>query len=88
MVGIAYKDRAENTKAFLAEGGDPFTAVGRDAEGRTGIDFGVYGVPETYVVKGDGTIAAKIVGPLTDDTINRELLPALARAGVPARAKG
>ena len=87
MVGIAYKDRAENTKAFLAEGGDPFKAVGGDAAGRVGIDFGVYGVPETYVIRGDGTITAKIVGPLTDDAVRDELLPALARAGAPARAK-
>ncbi len=88
MVGIAYKDRAESTKAFLGEGGDPFKAVGSDAQGRTGIDFGVYGVPETYVIKGDGTIAAKIVGPLTDDNIRDELMPALARAHGAVPAKG
>ncbi len=80
LVGIAYKDKPENTKTFLGDSGDPFSAVGSDASGRTGIDFGVYGVPETYVVKGDGTIAAKIVGPLTDDNIRGELLPALAKA--------
>lgn len=80
LVGIAYKDRPENTKRFLEENGNPFQAIGADLTGSTGIDFGVYGVPETYVIKGDGTIAAKIVGPLTDENIKNELLPALERA--------
>lgn len=80
VFGIAYKDKPENTRRFLGEGGDPYQAVGADESGRTGIDFGVYGVPETYVVKGDGTIASKIVGPLTDENIKRELMPAIERA--------
>lgn len=80
LVGIAYKDKPENTRRFLADDGDPFKAIGADTTGRTGIDFGVYGVPETYVVDGSGTITAKIVGPLTDDAIRKELLPAVARA--------
>ena len=80
IVGIAYKDKPENTRRFLGDDGDPYQAVGADLTGRTGIDFGVYGVPETYVVKGDGTIAYKVVGPLTEDTIKTELMPAIARA--------
>jgi cytochrome c biogenesis protein CcmG, thiol:disulfide interchange protein DsbE len=80
VVGIAYKDKPEETRRFLNGEGDPYSAVGADLTGRTGIDFGVYGVPETYVIKGDGTVAHKLVGPLTDDTIERELLPALAQA--------
>ena len=80
LVGIAYKDKPENTRRFLTDDGDPFKAIGADPTGRTGIDFGVYGVPETYVVNGSGTITAKIVGPLTDDAIRKELLPAVARA--------
>ena len=80
IVGIAYKDRPDNTRRFLGTEGDPYAAVGADVSGRTGIDFGVYGVPETYVVKGDGTIAAKIVGPLTEENIQDQLLPAIARA--------
>lgn len=85
LVGIAYKDRPENTRKFLADDGNPFAAVGTDETGRTGIDFGVYGVPETYVVDGHGIITAKIVGPLTQDAIRDQLLPALAtaRAGTP-----
>ncbi len=80
LVGIAYKDKPENTRRFLADDGDPFRAIGADTTGRTGLDFGVYGVPETYVVDGTGTITAKIVGPLTEDTIRKDLLPAVARA--------
>jgi cytochrome c biogenesis protein CcmG/thiol:disulfide interchange protein DsbE len=80
LVGIAYKDKPENTRRFLGQDGDPYQAVGADLDGRTGIDFGVYGVPETYVVKGDGTIAYKVVGPLTEDNIKSELMPAIARA--------
>ena len=80
LVGIAYKDKPENTRKFLADDGDPFRAVGADTSGRTGIDFGVYGVPETYVVDGRGIITAKIVGPLTDEAIRHDLLPAVARA--------
>lgn len=80
LVGIAYKDKPENTRRFLTDDGDPFKAVGADSTGRTGIDFGVYGVPETYVVDGKGIIQAKIVGPLTDDNIKDTLLPAVARA--------
>ncbi len=80
IVGIAYKDKPENTRRFLGQDGDPYKAVGADISGRTGIDFGVYGVPETYVVKGDGTIASKIVGPLTEDNIRDQLMPAIAKA--------
>ena len=80
IVGIAYKDKPENTRRFLGQDGDPYKAVGADTSGRTGIDFGVYGVPETYVVKGDGTIAAKIVGPLTEDNIRDQLMPAIDKA--------
>lgn len=80
IVGIAYKDKPENTRRLLTTDGDPYKAVGADLSGRTAIDFGVYGVPETYVVKGDGTIAKKFVGPLTEDTIKRELMPVLADA--------
>ena len=80
IVGIAYKDQPAATIRFLGQDGDPYQAVGSDPTGRTGIDFGVYGVPETYVVKGDGTIVAKIVGPLNEDNVRDELMPALAKA--------
>lgn len=65
LVGIAYKDKPRDARGYLDSEGNPFAAVGNDEAGRTGIDFGVYGVPETYVVKGDGTIAFKLVGGVT-----------------------
>ena len=80
IVGIAYKDQPDNTRRFLGQEGDPYQAVGADESGRTGIDFGVYGVPETYVVKGDGTITSKIVGPLTEENIRDQLMPAIEKA--------
>lgn len=65
LVGLAYKDKPADALRYLGSEGNPFAAVGNDEAGRTGIDFGVYGVPETYVVKGDGTIAFKLVGGVT-----------------------
>ena len=65
VVGLAYKDKPADARRYLGSNGNPFAAVGSDEAGRTGIDFGVYGVPETFVVKGDGTIAFKLVGGVT-----------------------
>ena len=62
--GLNYKDQPENARAFLAELGDPYTLIGKDPEGRAGIDFGVYGVPETFVVNAEGVIVHKHVGPV------------------------
>lgn len=67
LVGIDYKDAPENGRRFLGRHGNPFRAVGVDASGRTGIDFGVYGVPETFVIGPDGRIRDKLVGILTPD---------------------
>lgn len=67
--GIVYKDKAEDARRYLGAKGDPYAAVGEDRTGRTAIDFGVYGVPETFVVKGDGTLAYKLIGPVTPDNI-------------------
>lgn len=69
LVGVDYKDGAENGRRFLERYGNPFAAVGADASGRTAIDWGVYGVPETFVVGPDGTVRAKHVGPLTPETL-------------------
>ena len=66
LTGIVYKDDPRNALAYLTTNGNPFAQVGTDRSGRTGIDFGVYGVPETYVIKGDGTIAYKMVGGISD----------------------
>jgi cytochrome c biogenesis protein CcmG/thiol:disulfide interchange protein DsbE len=69
MVGMNYKDRPEAAARFLQALGNPFVAVGRDETGRTAIDWGVYGVPETFVVAQDGTIRHKHVGPLTPEAM-------------------
>ncbi|MEH3144553.1 MAG: DsbE family thiol:disulfide interchange protein [Methylobacterium frigidaeris] len=65
LVGIDYKDEAENGRRFLGRHGNPFRAVGADTSGRTGIDFGVYGVPETFIIGPDGRVRDKLVGILT-----------------------
>lgn len=67
LVGINYKDGSENARRFLGRFGNPFAAVGVDAKGRAAIDWGVYGVPETFIVGRDGNIAYKHVGPLTPE---------------------
>ncbi|MER2269280.1 DsbE family thiol:disulfide interchange protein [Methylobacterium oxalidis] len=69
LVGIDYKDAPENGRRFLARNGVPFSAVGLDASGRVGIDFGVYGVPETFIVGPDGIIRDKLVGIVTPENL-------------------
>ena len=79
VVGIAYKDKPKDALGFLNEYGNPYVAIGLDESGRTGIDFGVYGVPETYVVDKHGIIRLRHVGPLNAESVAREILP-LVRA--------
>lgn len=69
LVGFNYKDKDETARRFLGLLGDPFAAVGVDPSGRAGIEWGVYGVPETFVVGPDGTIRYKHVGPLTPEAL-------------------
>ena len=80
VYGVNYKDKPENGKKFLAELGDPYAAIGRDEKGRMALDWGVYGVPETYVVDGDGTILMRFAGPVTQRVIENRLRPALEEA--------
>ena len=80
ILGMAQKDSPENIRRFLGAEGDPYGRVALDPDNRAGIDWGVYGVPETYVVKGDGTIAYKFVGPLTPETLKTVLLPQIRKA--------
>ncbi|MFP5391928.1 MAG: DsbE family thiol:disulfide interchange protein [Gammaproteobacteria bacterium] len=75
IVGLNYTDKAEDSRKWLAEMGDPYVASALDADGRVGIDYGVYGVPETYVVDRQGVIRYKHVGPLTRAVIDQTLLP-------------
>lgn len=79
IYGINYKDTPEKGLAFLAELGDPYAAIGSDG-GSMGIDWGVYGVPETYVIGGDGTIHLRFAGPVTAKVMEETILPAIARA--------
>jgi cytochrome c biogenesis protein CcmG/thiol:disulfide interchange protein DsbE len=81
LYGIDYKDRPEAARSLLQEFGDPYQAIGMDQEGRVGLDFGVYGVPETYVLDSSGHIRKRFVGPLTAERVNKELLPLLKALG-------
>ena len=80
IVGINYKDAPDNARRFLGRHGNPFAAVGADANGRASIEWGVYGVPETFVVDAQGRIAFKLVGPITPDNLEKALKPALEKA--------
>jgi cytochrome c biogenesis protein CcmG/thiol:disulfide interchange protein DsbE len=80
ILGMAQKDSPENVRRFLGAEGNPYGRVALDPDNRAGIDWGVYGVPETFVVRGDGTIAYKFVGPLTEETLKATLLPQIRKA--------
>jgi cytochrome c biogenesis protein CcmG/thiol:disulfide interchange protein DsbE len=79
VYGLNYKEKnPEDGVKWLAELGDPYAAVGMDLSGRTGIDFGVYGVPETFIIDGTGQIRYKHVGPVTVEVLEKVLLPKIA----------
>jgi cytochrome c biogenesis protein CcmG, thiol:disulfide interchange protein DsbE len=80
IVGINYKDSAENARRFLGRYGNPFRIVGVDANGRASIEWGVYGVPETFIVGREGTIVYKLVGPVTPDNLNTVLRTEIDKA--------
>jgi len=80
VLGINYKDLPANALGFLDNLGNPYRAVGVDTRGRTAIDWGVYGVPETFLVGPDGIIREKIVGPLTRQSLAELLMPAIEAA--------
>jgi len=75
LYGMNYKDKPDQAEAWLAELGDPYTLLGADLDGRAGIEWGVYGVPETYVIDADGTIAYRQVGQITPQILEERLLP-------------
>lgn len=79
IYGVNYKDRAEDALGFLGDLGNPYTAIGQDA-GRMALDWGVYGVPETYVIDGEGQIVLRFAGPITAQELERVIRPALAEA--------
>jgi cytochrome c biogenesis protein CcmG/thiol:disulfide interchange protein DsbE len=76
--GLNYKDRPEDAARWLDTLGDPYTRTGADLDGRVAIDWGVYGVPETFVVDRDGRIAYKHIGPVTPDVLEKKLRPLIA----------
>lgn len=80
IAALNYKDTAENARRFLVSLGNPFDAIGVDTNGRTAIDWGVYGVPETFLVGRDGNIVYKHVGPFTPEVVERDLKPAIEAA--------
>jgi len=80
VVGINYKDQPDNARRFLGRYGNPFTAAGADQNGRAGIEWGVYGVPETFLIGRDGKIAYKLVGPITAENITTVLKPQIEKA--------
>ncbi len=77
--GLNYKDRPDDASRWLDELGDPYTRTGADVNGRVGIEWGVYGVPETFVVDRSGRIAYKHIGALTPEVLRREVLPLVER---------
>ena len=81
LYGIDYKDKPEDATRLLTEFGDPYRRIGMDRDGRVGLDFGVYGVPETYVLDSTGHIRKRFVGPLTAEQVEKELLPLLKALG-------
>ncbi len=81
LYGIAYKDKPADTAQYLAQLGNPYRRIGLDEAGRVGIDFGVYGVPETYVIDRTGRIRLRYVGPLSEEQVTKQLLPLLKELG-------
>lgn len=77
LLGLNYKDEPVDAKAWLAQAGNPYARVAVDADGHAGINWGVYGVPESFVIDQQGVIRRKFTGPLTEETVAGELLPLL-----------
>lgn len=80
IYGINYKDDSDKALAFLDELGDPYIAIGADKAGRVAIDWGVYGVPETFVIDGDGKVVLRFAGPITGSILENRIRPAIGTA--------
>ncbi len=80
ILGVNYKDKPEAALGFLAELGNPYAAVGADASGRMGIDWGLYGVPETFVIDGEGNVVLRFPGPITERVLESDIRPAMKEA--------
>jgi cytochrome c biogenesis protein CcmG/thiol:disulfide interchange protein DsbE len=88
LYGLNYKDEPANALAFLETLGQPYAAAGADQAGRAAVDWGVYGVPETFVIDGQGFIRYKFIGPLSPDAITNVLNPEIEKARTPLAASG
>jgi cytochrome c biogenesis protein CcmG, thiol:disulfide interchange protein DsbE len=80
IFGVNYKDETSQARRFLGRYGNPFTAVGVDADGRGAIEWGVYGMPETFIINGRGEIVYKHVGPISAESLETKLIPAITAA--------
>lgn len=81
LYGLVWKDSAAKARAFLDDVGDPYARIDLDADGRAGIDWGIYGVPETFVIDRHGIVRLRYAGPLVGDALTAIVLPAIAKAG-------
>lgn len=88
IYGVNYKDPAPGGRRFIGRYGNPYVAVGVDADGRAAIDWGVYGMPETFIVDGEGRIVWKHVGPITPVALETQILPAIKAARAKAGGAG
>lgn len=88
VVGLNYKDEPENARRFLGTLGQPYDAAVADRQGRAAVDWGVYGVPETFVIDGQGIIRYKFIGPLSSGMVTSVLNPEIEKAKTPLKAKG
>ena len=80
IIGIAYKDKPEDTTSFLEQYGNPFRQIGMDNDGRAGLAWGLYGVPETYLIDRQGKIVLRHAGPVDKNVMEQLILPAIAAA--------
>jgi cytochrome c biogenesis protein CcmG/thiol:disulfide interchange protein DsbE len=80
IIGLVYMDQRDNAKAWLDQFGNPYAAVAIDMDGRTVIDWGVYGAPETFLVDGQGKVVYKFISPMTPEVWQQEFLPRIAAA--------
>ncbi|QDY68996.1 DsbE family thiol:disulfide interchange protein [Qingshengfaniella alkalisoli] len=80
IYGVNYKDTPDNAVGFLNELGNPYAAIGADQTGRMGIEWGLYGVPETFVIDGDGTVVFRFAGPVTSRVLSEQLRPEMEKA--------
>jgi cytochrome c biogenesis protein CcmG/thiol:disulfide interchange protein DsbE len=88
IVGVNYKDPAPGGRRFIGRYGNPYAAVGVDTDGRAAIEWGVYGMPETFIVDGEGRIVWKHVGPITPEALQAQIMPAIRAAQAKTKARG